>query len=473
VSSTSPSPPPPLPHLEVTYEAGTLLVRLTNGSETPWNQVLPEDFVFDPRVEMFRGPGIAYRALMLNLVKAKIPYTDKARAYDILPLEHATKFPPHDYQREAMDAWRANGYMGTVILPTGAGKSFLAELALAHIKRPTLIVTPTLDLVNQWHSGLTKAFGTEIGMLGGGAHEIRDITVTTYHSAHIHMDRVGNRFGLLIFDEAHHLPGASYTFAAECAIAPFRMALTATPKRADGNETKLDRLAGPIIYSKGIKSLIGTHLANYKTHQIDVDLTDEERQSYLEHRANYDNFLKANGIDMKKPEGWKEFLSQSARSRQGRQAWLSFIAQRRIALSCRSKLETLDKLLRQHAADRVIIFTNDNDTVYEISRLFLLPCITHHTNIKERKIILEKFNTGEYPAVVTGRVLNEGVNVPAANIAIILSGTGTVREHVQRLGRVLRRSGDPNKVAVLYELIASGTNEKYVSARRRDHEAYQ
>jgi superfamily II DNA or RNA helicase len=461
------------PHLEVTYEAGTLLVRDLNGSEEPWNGVLSEEFVFDPRVEMYRGPGIAYRTLMLNLVKAKVAFTDRARGYETLPLEHKTKFPPHDYQREAMEAWRANGYMGTVILPTGAGKSFLAELALAHIKRPTLIVTPTLDLVNQWHAGLTTAFGMEIGMLGGGSHEVKDITVTTYHSAHIHLERLGNKFGLLIFDEAHHLPGASYTFAAECAIAPFRLALTATPKRSDGNETKLDRLAGAVIYTKGIKSLIGTHLAHYKTHQVDVDLTDEERQAYTDHRARYDQFLKSQGIDMKQPDGWKQFLTQSARSRQGRQAWLSFLAQRRIALSCRAKLECLESLLRQHATDRVIIFTNDNDTVYEISRMFLLPCITHHTNIKERKDILAKFNTGEYPAVVTGRVLNEGVNVPAANIAIILSGTGTVREHVQRLGRVLRRSNDPNKVAILYELIASGTNEKYVSARRRDHEAYQ
>jgi superfamily II DNA or RNA helicase len=465
--------PPTTPHLELSYEAGTLLIRDTNSAEEPWNHILTEEFVFDHRVEMFRGPGIAYRSLMLNLVKAKLPYTDRARAYDSLPLVHQTKFPPHDYQREAMEAWRANGYLGTVILPTGAGKSFLAELAIAHIKRPALVVTPTLDLVNQWHAGLTKAFGMEIGMLGGGSHEVRDITVTTYHSAHIHLERLGNRFGLLVFDEAHHLPGASYTFAAECAIAPFRLALTATPKRSDGNETKLDRLAGTVIYTKGIKSLTGTHLAHYKTHQVEVDLTDDERQAYTDHRARYDQFLKSQNIDMKQPDGWKQFLTQSARSRQGRQAWLSFLAQRRIALSCRAKLDYLDKLLRQHAQDRVIIFTNDNDTVYEISRLFLLPCITHHTHIKERKDILEKFNTGEYPAIVTGRVLNEGVNVPAANIAIILSGTGTVREHVQRLGRVLRRSNDPNKVAVLYELLASGTNEKYVSARRRDHEAYQ
>jgi superfamily II DNA or RNA helicase len=72
---------------------------------------------------------------------------------------------------------------------------------------------------------------------------------------------------------------------------------------------------------------------------------------------------------------------------------------------------------------------------------------------------------------VTSKVLNEGVNVPEANVAIVLSGSGSVREHVQRLGRILRRGED--KTAVLYELVAAGTSEERVSDKRRDHVAYQ
>jgi superfamily II DNA or RNA helicase len=72
---------------------------------------------------------------------------------------------------------------------------------------------------------------------------------------------------------------------------------------------------------------------------------------------------------------------------------------------------------------------------------------------------------------VTSKVLNEGVNVPEANVAIILSGSGSVREHVQRLGRILRRT--PGKEATLYELITEDTLEEHVSSRRRDHDAYR
>jgi superfamily II DNA or RNA helicase len=79
---------------------------------------------------------------------------------------------------------------------------------------------------------------------------------------------------------------------------------------------------------------------------------------------------------------------------------------------------------------------------YQIARRFLVPAITHQTKTKERRRILERFHTGECPVVVTSQVLNEGVDVPAANVGIVLSGTGSVREHVQRLGRLLRKHGD-------------------------------
>ena len=130
----------------------------------------------------------------------------------------------------------------------------------------------------------------------------------------------------------------------------------------------------------------------------------------------------------------------------------------------------LGRLLERHNGDRVIIFTHDNATVYTIARRFLVPVITHQTKTKERREVLLRFNTGAYPIVATSRVLNEGVNVPEANVAIILSGSGSVREHVQRLGRILRKSGD--KEATLYEVITRGTVEEFTSNRRRQHSAY-
>jgi superfamily II DNA or RNA helicase len=138
---------------------------------------------------------------------------------------------------------------------------------------------------------------------------------------------------------------------------------------------------------------------------------------------------------------------------------------RTLAFGTAGKLRVLADLLAQHHPAHTLIFTEDNAMVYRISRAFLLPAITHHTPVKERHDVLRHFRAGEYPVVVTSRVLNEGVDVPEASIAIVLSGTGSRREYVQRLGRILRRR--EGKRAVLYEVVAEATSEEHVARRRR------
>ena len=145
--------------------------------------------------------------------------------------------------------------------------------------------------------------------------------------------------------------------------------------------------------------------------------------------------------------------------------------QRELAFSAPMKLDYDEHLLDLHRYDRCIVFTQDNATAYRVSARFLVPAITHRTKIKERSEILEGLVAGGYGAVVTSKVLNEGVDVPDANVAIVLSGSGSVREHVQRLGRVLRKKGD--KRAILYELVTAGTAETGTSERRREHVAYR
>ena len=169
-------------------------------------------------------------------------------------------------------------------------------------------------------------------------------------------------------------------------------------------------------------------------------------------------------------KAWQNFVRLSARSSAGRRAMLAYRRYRKLALGTASKLRVLEDLLKRHPRDRLLIFTNDNETVYNISQQFLIPAITHQTRTKERRAILRAFNTGDILALVTSRVLNEGVNVPEANVAIILSGTGTIREHVQRLGRILRRR--EGKQAILYEVISRNTVEDNISRRRRQHDAY-
>jgi superfamily II DNA or RNA helicase len=453
--------------IRLSFQGGT--VRL-DGWGAEHASVLPPNCQWDARERTFRLPASAYADVVMWLRARKVSFADEARAYAQLDdLAPAARHEPFPYQKEAIDAWMASRSRGVVVLPTGAGKTYVATMAIAARKRSTLVVVPTLDLLNQWYDILAAAFGRSVGVVGGGYHEVADLTVTTYDSAHLHMDRLGSRFGLVIFDECHHLPSPSYALAARMCLAPFRLGLTATPERTDGRAC--DELVGPIVYRKDITELSGDYLAAYDTQRIEVPLSPEEREEYEAKRGEYLAFLRENGIRMSAPDGWSRFLYLSSRSETGRSAFLAYRRQRQLALAAPGKIAHLARLLHAHRHDRTIVFTEDNATVYLISRKFLLPAITHQTKVKERSAILAAFNEGALGAVVTSKVLNEGVNVPEARVAVVLSGSGSVREHVQRLGRILRKS--EGKQAMLYELVAAGTAEERTSEKRRDHVAYK
>lgn len=452
------------PSLHLTFDAGTIVIRGEDAEHLP-------HAALDPRIGAYRAEGRNYRAIVEHLRGHQIPYRDEARTYSPVAWKLTSQRKPYRHQSEALEAWWKQQGAGVVVLPTGTGKTHVALLAIERAARPALVVTPTIDLLNQWHGELVLAFGEPVGLMGGGAYDLQPLTVTTYDSAYIHLERWGNQFGLLVFDECHHLPGQSYQFAAIGALAPFRLGLTATPERADGLETALPGLIGPIVYRREIKQLAGAYLADYQVRHIEVELSAADTHRYETARGIYRRFLDMNRISLGGPNGWRNFLMASCRSAEGRQAFQAYREQKRLAQAAPAKLDYLEKLLAFHAQDRVLIFTFDNATVYQIARRFLVPAITHQTKARERKLILERFHSGEYAVVVTSQVLNEGVDIPAANVGVVLSGTGSVREHVQRLGRLLRKQ--PDKQALLYEVVTRGTAEEFTSERRRQHHAYQ
>ena len=146
--------------------------------------------------------------------------------------------------------------------------------------------------------------------------------------------------------------------------------------------------------------------------------------------------------------------------------------QREIAFAPRRSSTTSSSCSIEHRDERALLFTQDNATAYALSRRFLVPVITHETQgAVSAARSSPALADGSYGAVVTSKVLNEGVDVPDANVAIVVSGSGSVREHVQRLGRILRKR--EGKRALLYELVTAETSETFTSERRREHSAYR
>lgn len=208
------------------WESGTVVVR-----DVADPSILPPSCSWDERTRCWRAPAVGYADVVMALHRRKLPYDDRARGYEELPGGLVVHGKPRPYQEVALRAWQRTRGRGVVVLPTGAGKSWLACLAIDDKRRSTLVIAPTLDLVRQWYDLLRSAFGQPVGIVGGGDHVVEALTVTTYDSAYIHMEHLGRRFGMVVFDEVHHLPGAAYSMAARMCLAPFRLGLSAVGRR--------------------------------------------------------------------------------------------------------------------------------------------------------------------------------------------------------------------------------------------------
>ncbi|MDJ0844585.1 DEAD/DEAH box helicase [Crocosphaera sp.] len=449
---------------QLKYDRGTLILH-----PPPRGKAWMDMATWDDRIEKFRVPAIYYRRLIEILQANNLNFVDNAKDFFPLDLSPSFEREPYPHQTEALEAWKASGRNGVVVLPTAAGKTYLAQLAMIATPRTTLIMVPTLDLMHQWYAQMEAAFpDVEVGLLGGGSRDRSPILIATYNSAAIHAETLGNRYALQIFDECHHLPTDFFRVIAEYAISPYRLGLTATPERADGSHRDLDSLIGEVVYRKGVKELAGGTLADHEVVEIKVKLSQTERKKYDQAIQIRNDFLRKSNISLGSLNGWQIFVKASARTPAGRRAMLAHREAKEIAAGTEGKLRILAELICEHHQDSLLIFTNDNATVYRISQEFLIPAITHQTAVKERHDVLTRFREGIYKSLVTSHVLNEGVDVPEVKVAIIISGTSSAREYVQRLGRILRKGKGKNKLATLYEIVAEDTSEERISQRRKE-----
>ena len=440
-----------------------IVLRFDRGNIIAKGGTIPHSS-YDARTSTFRASALHYKEIVEHLKLSGVGYLDEA--LDALSCPGlSSDITLRDYQQKALEAWRAAGRRGVVVLPTGAGKTVIALKAIEELEAATLVVVPTLVLVDQWRSQMEEAFGVEVGVIGGGRHIVKGLTVATYDSASLRADRLGNRFKLMVLDEVHHLPAPSYRRIGLMYLAPYRLGLTATLERDDGAHLALLDLVGDKVYEMGVDDLAGVHLSDYTIRTVSIPLSEAELAEYNAQYAVYRGFLRRRGIRMRSARDYQRFVMRSGRDPEARRALLARNRAMDIALNSSAKTDYLKQLLLENPEEKMIVFTQHNSLVYRISREMLIPAITHQTAREERADILQRFRSGRYRRIVTSRVLDEGVDVPDASMAVILSGTGSSREFIQRLGRVLRKR--EGKQAKMVELVSQRTAETRMSRRRK------
>ncbi|MBI2529424.1 MAG: DEAD/DEAH box helicase [Candidatus Rokubacteria bacterium] len=438
--------------------------------EAPRTARVPAYLVWDERVGAWRTEALQHARLREDAARYRLSLDDQAERFFDCPPLHPSLPPLRPDQEAAILAWEEAGGRGVIVKPTGTGKTEIALSIIARHRVSALVVAPLRDLMYQWQRRIRQGLGFDAGVLGDGRREIWPLTVTTYDSAYIHMKEMGNRYQLVVFDEAHHLPGATLHESALDCLAPMRLGLTATPERADRRERFLDRLIGPTVFREGIDAARGKTLADYSLIRVPIHLAREEQAEFDQLSRRVRAYL----IERRREEPGFQWTDLTRRSRTDAEAREVLRAYRRkLALIHRSaeKLRVVEDILRLHPKERCVIFTASNRMALDVSTRFLIPALTSHSDKRERNAVLDAFAAGTIRALCACEVLNEGWDAPALKVGVVLGGEKGVREAVQRIGRLLRRSGD--RSARLYEVVLQETPDVARARRRGRSGAYK
>lgn len=392
-----------------------------------------------------------------------------------------------DWQIAAFAAWTANRCRGVVEAVTGTGKTRLAlAAARAMLSRGgrVLVLVPTLDLMDQWAGRLRQhAPEARVGRLGGGGdddlHDHHVLIATPHSAAALPIDLPPGSPGLLIADEAHRYGAPTWADALKDDFEA-RLALTATYERSDdGLVEVLGPYFGPVVHGYGFaEARRDGVIAPFRVAFLAVHLGPAERDAY---RAADRQLRHARRelVDQGLPQEPRELIATAAsivgaadgrpagsgdRELAAARAFLAGIRSRRdVAATCAAKLDVCTAAAPALVGRRSLIFTDTTDQAERAARTLAgrgLAAETVHGGLDERRrrIRLAQFGNGNLDALAAPRVLDEGIDVPDADVAVVLAAFRTRRQMIQRLGRVLRLKPDGGR-AHLVIAHAAGTRE--------------
>ncbi|WP_224268524.1 DEAD/DEAH box helicase family protein [Haloprofundus salinisoli] len=417
----------------------------------------------DDNVSIYSIPDAVYEEIISLRTTTQRPYT--------LPDMNTPDIELRDYQQEAVDAWKTNGYHGLFRMATGTGKTYTALGAMHEFIEdrtdPLLIVVsvPYTHLATQWEESLEEWGYSRSKHVYGSANRnwkqdlskaiddltigIRDceIVLTTHtsmsHDYFIEQTKQAPCEALLIADEVHGLGSENRRKGLHRGY-NFRLGLSATPERQydeTGTEYLLEYF-GDIIYEFPLKDAIPEYLVPYNYYPVIVELTEEEL-------AIYRNISRKIATEFSKEDPDQELLERL------------MLKRARMVKAANNKIPQLRRIIRdiaEHERDHLLVYTNPQQFDYVQDVLNEEGIIQHRftaeEETEERAELLKSFADGRYDALVAMKCLDEGVNVPSTQRAILMSNSNNPMQFVQRRGRVLRRADEFGKdYADIYDII--------------------
>lgn len=410
-----------------------------------------------------------------------------------------------DWQQRAVDAWVAGDgdrpFHGTLEIFTGGGKTLLAltGIARASAEAPDLrvaVVVPTEALARQWIASLTRYTDLqrhEIGLLGAGRKDSLDdrrVLVAVLNSASKYLPRMARPHQplMLIVDECHRAGAPSFSTVLDTP-ARFRLGLSATPEREDLDENgeplvfdeqRVGQALGGVVYRFNLKDARRAGwLPDYEIHHHGLTLHPDERRDYESISRRIDDLgdqLRQMGIDTTRAMG--------LRGRQGDvgdlvRSYVGLTTRRKDLLyRARERTRVAAQIVTEAMAGRerrILLFHERVDQATELHDQVqaALPdrrIALEHSRLpdRERADALAAFRSGEAPVLVSVKSLIEGIDVPEADVGVSVASSASVRQRIQALGRVLRRTFDDDaapKVAAMHVLYMADTVDELIYAK--------
>jgi superfamily II DNA or RNA helicase len=388
------------------------------------------------------------------------------------------------WQTEALAAWARQGDQGVVEAVTGAGKTMVGVAAVLDQRRArgqALVLVPTKELAHQWLSTLRRWCppSTLVGALGDGGQATlasHDVVVAVVNSVRASDPRPTRPRGLLVADECHRYASDANRQALDGRMTR-RLGLSATYARDDdGHRRWLDPYFGGTCFRLGYREAVtGGVVARPAVALVGVRLDHEERGAY----ENLTEAMRRSAAVLVERYGVtghpyaafaREVHALANRSGdaeatlQARRYRHAVLERRRRLAEAGGKRDRLAELLPAiRAAERTIVFTQ-TIAASEAAAALLgargFPAGVVHSGLPpaDRRRVLARFSNGELRALSAPRVLDEGVDVPAADLAVIVGASRSRRQMVQRMGRILRVKAD-GRLARFAVLFAEDTVE--------------
>jgi superfamily II DNA or RNA helicase len=415
--------------MRIRFDRGTLVLEAEQAGEDP--EQIP-GAVWDPAVHAWRVPAARHRTLLVRYPAGQVRQPDNSRTPELTDDWALPEL--RWYQARALTEWRESGHRGVIALPAGAGKTLVAIAAIAELGDAALVLVPTRLHLDRWVRALAASWPHPIGRLGDGAPHIAPITIATYASAGEWAPRIGDRFGLVIVDEVHHVGAWCPAEVLEMLVAPARLGLTAAlPSDADA----LVEHVGHPVYELSPDDLARGAPASHDRAIVPIPLTRAERVRYRELRGRFDA-IHGDVARSLGALGWNDFVRAAAQYEDGRRALAAWRGCRALVAYPDGMREALRRLLVRHRGARTLVLAPDTATTYAIARELLVAPLTRELGRAELARTADRFRRGEVPALVVPQAADTSLDVPDADAAILVGGSAGAPRLPGWLGRVLR-----------------------------------